>query len=408
MPELLLPAGNPEKLRMALHYGADAVYLAGKRFGMRASADNFTEEEIYDAANLCHLFGKKLYITVNTNPRTQEYKELAHFFDSIRDSGADALIIADVGVFSLASRMLPHIALHVSTQAGAVSAADCDFWYERGASRVVLARELSLEQIREIKELAPKGLEIEVFIHGAMCVSFSGRCMLSHYLTGRDANMGACTQPCRWEYNMYELEEVKRPGLRMPVTENELGTFIMASRDLCMIEHIPELVGSGVDSLKIEGRMKSAYYAAVTANTYRMALDAYEGATCGAGYVFRPEWKRELESVSHREYSTGYFFTSVRDDPQLVSGGGYIGEKMFAAVAEGGDGTRGFFIQRNKICEGQKVELLTRSKTGIPLIARDMRDEDGRPIESAPHPGMRFSIRTDMPVMKNDILRSAL
>ncbi|MBQ7325833.1 MAG: U32 family peptidase, partial [Clostridia bacterium] len=306
MHELLLPAGNFEKLRAAILYGADAVYLAGKRFGMRSAADNFTTEELIAAASYCHERGKKMYITVNISPRWYEYKGLEEYFDTLRAVKPDALIVADPGVLTLAKEMLPDIPLHLSTQAGAVSHADCTFWQKQGVSRVVLARELPLEDIKAIRERISPELELEAFIHGAMCVSFSGRCLLSNYLTGRDANRGMCAQPCRWEYKMYEIEEVKRPGMRFPVEETPQGSFIMSSKDMCMIEHIPELMESGVTSFKVEGRMKSAYYAAVTANAYRMAMDAY--AKDPEGYRYDPAWLTELESVSHREYCTGYWF----------------------------------------------------------------------------------------------------
>ena len=272
MPELLSPAGNFEKMKAALLYGADAVYLAGNLFGMRSAADNFSDDELKEATDYVHARGKKIYLTVNTMPRGYEYPVLERYLHTIKDYGIDAMIIADLGVLNTVKRIIPDMEIHISTQASAVSAAVCRAYYDLGAKRVVLARELPMEEILEIKANIPKELELEAFIHGSMCVSYSGRCTLSNYLTGRDANRGACTQPCRWNYS---LVEEKRPDVPLPIMETENGTFILGSKDMCMIEHIPELMKSGIDSFKIEGRMKSAYYTAVVTNAYRMAMDAY-------------------------------------------------------------------------------------------------------------------------------------
>ncbi len=407
MHELLLPAGNFEKLKAAVLYGADAVYLAGKRFGMRSAADNFTVEELIEAASYCHERGKKMYITVNISPRWYEYKGLAEYFDSLRDVNPDALIVADPGVLALAKELLPDIPLHLSTQAGAVSHADCTFWQKQGVSRVVLARELPLEDVKAIKARISPELELEAFIHGAMCVSFSGRCLLSNYLTGRDANRGMCAQPCRWEYKMYEIEEVKRPDIRFPVEETPQGSFIMSSKDMCMIEHIPELMESGVTSFKVEGRMKSAYYAAVCANAYRMAMDAYTKDP--TGYRYDPAWLAELESVSHREYCTGYWFHEPLADAQTVTRPGYLKEKGYLAVVESYDEETGraVLIQKNKFSEGDTVEYLTPGCVGKPMIAEQMQDMEGEPIPSCPHPQMRFTMAMPHPVKAGDILRSA-
>lgn len=407
MHELLLPAGNFEKLKAAVLYGADAVYLAGKRFGMRSAADNFTTEELIEAASYCHRRGKKMYVTVNVSPRWYEYKGLAEYFDTLRDVNPDALIVADPGVLTLAKEMLPDIPLHLSTQAGAVSHADCTFWQKQGVSRVVLARELPLEDVKTIKERISPELELEAFIHGAMCVSFSGRCLLSNYLTGRDANRGMCAQPCRWEYKTYEIEEVKRPGIRFPVEETPQGSFIMSSKDMCMIQHIPQLMESGVTSFKVEGRMKSAYYAAVTANAYRMAMDAYSRDP--AGYRYDPAWLAELESVSHREYCTGYWFHEPLADAQTVTQPGYLKEKGYLAVVESYDEASGraVLIQKNKFCEGETVEYLTPGCVGSPIVATAMQDTEGAPISSCPHPQMRFTMAMPFPVKAGDILRSA-
>jgi len=405
MPELLAPAGNFEKLKTALLYGADAVYLSGKQFGMRSAAKNFTLEELREAVAYTHERGKKLYLTVNVMPHTEEYEALADYFREISDIGLDALIVADVGVASLAKEMLPHIPLHVSTQAGCVSHADCLFWYRFGATRVVLARELSLAEIKMIREKVPKELELEAFVHGSMCVSYSGRCLLSQYMIGRDANRGECAQPCRWDYRIYEIAEVKRDGMRMELREDERGSYILASRDMCMIEHIPELMTSGIASFKIEGRMKSAYYAAVTSNCYRMAMDRYEEDP--EGYSFDERLLTELDSVNHREYCTGYFFDHPMYTPQLVTRPGYLAEKAYLAYAVGYDEAsgRGIFVQRNKFSVGDTVELLTPGRVGESIAVDALFDEAGVPIEAVPHPYMTFTMPVPFAVREGDILR---
>ena len=406
IPELLLPAGNPEKLRFAVLYGADAVYFSGKRFGMRSAADNFSVEEIYDAVKYLHERGKKGYLTVNIMPHWYEYADIEKYFDEIKDSGIDALIIADVGVLDLAKRVMPATAVHISTQAGAVSHADCGYWQRAGASRVVLARELSIEEIKNVRRLISPELELECFIHGSMCVSWSGRCLLSNHFTGRDGNRGFCAQPCRWEYNLYELSEGKRPDVRIPIEQTDLGTFIMSSKDMCLIEHIPELMESGISSFKIEGRMKSAYYAAVCANTYRTAMDRYSHNP--EGYVFNELWKRELESVTHREYCSGYYFSNPMIDAQTVTVPGYMVEKAFLATVESYDEATGraTLIQRNKTTDGMEAELLTPGKTGVRFCLTDMRDQSGEPIESAPHPKMRYTVAAPFEMRPGDIIRS--
>ncbi len=406
MPELLLPAGNFEKLRSALLFGADAVYLAGKNFGMRGAAGNFTEEELVKASEYVHERGKKMYVTVNVSPYTDEFDALEEYLKFLRQVKPDALIIADPAVFTLAKEILPDVALHVSTQAGAVSDRDCVFWHNLGASRVVLARELTLEKVREIRRRVPDTLELECFIHGSMCVSFSGRCLLSNHFVGRDANHGACAQPCRWEYKMYEIEEIKRPGLRFPVEEHENGTFIMSSKDMNMIAHVPELMESGVSSFKVEGRMKSAYYTAVCANTYRMAMDAYQKDP--ANFSFDPLWEKELESVTHREYCTGYWFDDPLTVANTVTTPGYLTEQTyFATVLDYDPGTgRATCVQKNKFLSGDTVEVLHPGKTGQTMIASDMRNDSGEAIDSCPHPYMHFSIAVPFPLSAGDIIRS--
>ncbi len=404
-PELLAPAGNFEKLRAAVLYGADAVYLAGGAFGMRAAAGNFTDEELPRAAAYAHERGVRVYLAVNTMPRTYEYPALEAYLNFVRGCGVDALIVGDLGVLSLARRVAPELAVHVSTQASAVSLADVLAWRALGARRVVLARELSIEEVRQICEGAPGDMEIESFIHGAMCVAYSGRCLLSNYFTGRDANRGACAQPCRWNYRTLEICEEKRPDQPLSLYEDTAGTFVMSSRDMCMIEHIPEIVECGVHSFKIEGRMKSAYYTAVVTNAYRMALDAY--LRDGAAYRFDPALRRELESVSHREYSTGFWFGGPDADAGVCKNAGYIREKAYIATALSYDAKSGLalFVQRNKVRRGESVELISPGRTGRAFFAEELLDADGNPIESAPHPSMTFQMRVPFEVRAGDILR---
>lgn len=406
--ELLSPAGNFEKLRAAIAYGADAVYLAGRRFGMRSAADNFDVEELFEAAAYVHARGKRLYLTVNTMPHADEYADLRRFLESIRGAGIDACIVADLGVLELVRTVLPETEIHISTQAGIVSPESALAYARLGARRVVLARELCLEEIAAIRAALPDEVEIEAFVHGSMCVSYSGRCMLSHFLTGRDANRGACTQPCRWSYH---LVEEKRPDLPIPIEENDLGTFIMSSRDMKTLEILPQLMESGIDSFKIEGRMKSAYYTAVVTNAYRMAMDRY--AADPAAYTYDEAWGRELESVSHREYCTGYYLGLPHDEAQLCTQDGYIREKAYFATAEErplpealAERTDVYpFIQRNKVKLGDGAEIISPGRVGRGFEVTELYDEQGAPIESAPHPGQRFFAQVPFAVSAGDIMR---
>lgn len=406
-PELLSPAGNFEKMRAAILYGADAVYLSGQIFGMRAAADNFSVEELKSAVEYAHERGVKVYLTVNTMPRENEYELLKKYFTELKSIDIDALIIADIGVFMLAREMLPDVEIHVSTQANAVSAADCRAWYTLGAKRIVLARELTLEEIKAIRTNIPEDLEIECFIHGSMCISYSGRCLLSGHIVGRDANRGMCAQPCRWNYSIrgYEIYEEKRPGDAMPVEEINGETFVMASRDTCTVEHIPELIEAGINSFKIEGRMKSAYYTAVVTNTYKMALDSY----FSGNYEYNPDWYRELESVSHRDYATGYYYSDSHLDANLSETVGYIKDKAYLALVLSYNSESGeaLFTQRNKMKEGDKVELLTPGKTGREFVAEGLKDENGVPIEATSHPYMNFYMKVPFEVKAGDIIRLA-
>lgn len=414
------PAGNFEKMTAALEYGADAVYLAGRSFGMRSSADNFSVEEIFAAVDDAHARGKKIYLTVNTMPHEDEYPALREYLGSLRGCAIDAMIVADLGTVATVRELLPDMEIHISTQASIVSSAAARAYAALGAKRVVLARELTLEEIRRIRADLDPSVELEVFIHGSMCVSYSGRCLLANALNGRDGNRGTCTQPCRWNYT---LIEEKRPDCRIPIEETNLGTFIMSSKDLCMIGHIPELCESGIASFKIEGRMKSAYYTAVVTNAYRMAIDAYYADP--VGYRPDPAWLSELESVSHREYGTGFFFSKPMEDPALVSTCGYIREKAYfstateyheeelAALAKAGipietqDGRLYRFVQRNKVSLGEGAELISPGKTGRVFSVRELYGPDGMVLESTPHPSMVYWCRVPFPVHAGDILRAA-
>ena len=415
MPELLSPAGNFEKLKAAIRYGADAVYLAGRRFGMRSAADNFTDEELFEAARYVHERGKKLYLTLNTLPHGDEYPALRAFLSRIAGAGMDGVIAADLGVISLVREMLPDVEIHISTQASIISPQAALAYAALGARRLVLARELMLSEIAQIREALPPEVELEAFVHGSMCVSYSGRCLLSHALTGRDANRGACTQPCRWNYTITEEKRLESP---FPIEENELGSFIMSSKDMCTIAHIPQLIGAGIDSFKIEGRMKSAYYTAVVTNAYRIAIDAYLADP--EHYIFDPALMRELESVSHREYCTGFYFDDPMENPQLTTIPGYIREKAYLATAApeelalpaglapvSEEGVLCPFVQRNKICRGDAAELLSPGRLGVSVTIRELYDEQGTPIESAPHPYQKFFTRLPFPVSEGDILRAA-
>ncbi len=413
MTELLSPAGNFEKLRAALRFGADAVYLAGRAFGMRSAADNFTDEELDEAITYVHQHGKKVYLTVNTMPHGGEYEMLRRFLSGLKDNPPDAIILTDLGVLATVKELLPNVEIHISTQSSIVSPAAARAWAAMGATRLVLARELNLNEVRAIREALPPEVSLEAFVHGSMCVSYSGRCMLSNQFTGRDANRGACAQPCRWNYTVVEE---KRPDEPLPIHENENGTFIMSSKDMCMLRHVPALIEAGVESFKIEGRMKSAYYTAVVTNAYRMVIDAYLADP--EGFVFDERIYREVESVSHREYATGFWFDDPKKEPQLCSENGYIREKAyFATVVERGNVPEGLVAeneqgvlcrlrQRNKLCVGDAAELLTPSRVGISVPITELYDENGVPIESAPHPLMEFYTRLPHVANVGDILRA--
>ncbi|MCQ2414026.1 MAG: U32 family peptidase [Clostridia bacterium] len=405
-PELLSPAGNFEKMKAAIRFGADAVYLSGQIFGMRAAADNFSVDELREAVAYAHERGVKVYLTVNTMPRENEYPLLEKYFRDLTDIPTDAYIIADIGVLTLLKKVDPKRTIHISTQANAVSSAACLAWAALGASRIVLARELTLDEIRAIRAALPENIELEAFVHGSMCISYSGRCLLSGEIVGRDANRGMCAQPCRWNYRIRraEIVEEKRPDAPIPLEEQDGETFIMASRDTNTIEHIPELCEAGISSFKIEGRMKSAYYTAVVTNTYRMALDSYTSGN----YSYDPKWYDELCSVSHREYATGYYFGDSHLDANTVKDNGYIKDKAYLAAVVAYDAQTGIatLTQRNKMTVGDAIELVTPGKCGIAMTADALFDEAGTPIESTPHPYMIFRMKTEVPMHEGDIIRA--
>ena len=381
--ELLAPAGDWERLEMALAYGADAVYLAGDTYGMRSFAGNFSQDELARAAKLCREKGVDLHVTCNTMPRNDEVARLPQWLSFLEECGVTAVILADVGVLALAKQYAPHVKVHISTQASIVNYQAARAWHDLGADRVILARELSLEEIVEIRAKTPKELEIETFAHGAMCVSYSGRCLLSNYMTGRDANRGACAQPCRYQY---ALVEEKRPGEYFPIAEDGRGTYIMNSRDMCMIDHLPDLLAAGVDSVKIEGRAKSAYYAAIVTGAYRHGIDA-----ALAGVPLDPVWRDEVEKVSHRHYSTGFFYGQPG---QFTQDARYIRDWQVLAVIQSCDESGlATASLRNKFAQGDEIQLVGPDVAPVTFAAPLMADENGEALMEPRHPQMTFQIQ---------------
>ena len=400
-PELLSPAGDRERLEAALMYGADAVYLGGDAFGMRAAPQNFNFEQLEEAVKLCHAKGVKVYLTCNTLARNDEILKLPSYLERWADIGVDAFIVADIGVLSLCKKYAPNVPVHISTQAGIVNYVTANEFYNMGASRVVTARELSMTEIAEIRAKVPKDLEIECFVHGAMCVSFSGRCLLSNYLVNRDANRGECAQPCRWEY---AIMEVKRDGMYFPIQDSKEGTYILNSKDMCMIEHIPEMVKAGISSFKIEGRAKSAYYAAVITNAYRVAIDAY--LKNPSDDFKAPQWAiDEVYKVSYRDYCTGFYFNAPNEDANISFEGGY--KRHYDVMAEVKDCRDGYIIaeQRNKFSRGDVLDALQPSTEPVVFTAEQLLDKDDNEIESAPHPMMTVKIKSDLVFPTGTLLR---
>ena len=396
--ELLSPAGDMEKLKMAVLYGADAVYLAGTDFGMRAFAGNFTPEELPQAVKFAHDHGVKAHVTVNIMPRNDEVKNLPAYLEQLDAAGVDALILADLGAFNLAGKYAPHCQRHISTQQSIANYECAQAWFDMGASRVVLARECSLEEIREIRRKVDPKLEIETFGHGAMCVSYSGRCLLSNYMTGRDSNRGECAQPCRYQY---ALVEEKRPGEYFPVFEDEKGTYILNSRDMCTIDHLKDLVDAGIDCLKIEGRAKSAYYAAIVTGAYRHCLDDVY-----AGREIDPVWRDEVEHISHRVYSTGFYYGHPG---QYVENSRYIREWQIVAKVESCD-ENGLAVcsLNNKFKSGDQLEVVGPDTRPFSVTADGMADMEGNPIEEARTPQMKFTMQLPQQVPAMSMIRRSV
>ena len=396
--ELLCPAGDTEQLKMSVKYGADAVYLAGTSFGMRPFAGNFSPEELPKAVAFAHANGVKVHVTVNTMPRNEEVATLPRYLEQLDEAGVDALILADLGAFTLAGKYAPHCQRHISTQQSIANYACAQAWHDLGAQRVVLARELSLSEITEIRQKVSPDLEIETFGHGAMCVSYSGRCLLSNYMTGRDSNRGACAQPCRYQYS---LVEEKRPGEYFPVFEDEKGTYILNSRDMCTIDHLKELMDAGIDCIKIEGRAKSAYYAAIITGAYRHCIDDIR-----AGHSVDPVWRNEVEHVSHRIYSTGFYFGAPG---QYTENSRYIRQWQICAIVENCD-EKGLAIcsLRNKFRMGDTLEVVGPNLRPYTMEVPQMKDEDGNALDEPRTPQMHFTIQLPVPVPVDSILRRAV
>ena len=399
-PELLAPAGNMEKCKMALLYGADAIYLGGNKFGLRAFAANFSTAEIKEAVEFAHNLGKKVYVTVNIFAHNEDIAELPEYLLSLEEAGVDALLISDFGVWSIARQVVPDMALHVSTQANTCNWAAVEAWKNLGAERVVLARELSIAEISEIDKKCD--VELEVFVHGAMCISYSGRCYLSSYLTGRDGNRGECAQVCRWNY---QLVEENRPDQAFPIEEDERGTYIMNSKDLCLLDLIPELAEAGVDSLKIEGRMKSVHYVATVVSVYRKAIDAWYSNP--EQFSLKSEWKDELEKVSHRPYFYGFAVNRPDENGQIYTTSSYVQTRDFVGIVTGYDKetNTAYIEQRNKMVVGEKLEVLMPDGTILDIVLDDMRDENGNLFDVANRVQQRFSIKSAINLQPYSLLR---
>ncbi len=401
-PELLIPASSLEVLRTAVIFGADAVYIGGEAFGLRAKAKNFTRTEMAEGIAYAHEHGVKVHVTVNILAHNYDLEGAEAYFRELKELKPDALIIADPGMFTMAKKICPEIDIHISTQANNTNYMTYQFWYEQGAKRVVSARELSLREIREIREHIPEDMEIESFIHGAMCISYSGRCLLSSYFTGRDANHGACTHPCRWKY---AVVEEKRPGEYFPVYENERGTYIFNSKDLCMIEHIPEMVSAGIDSFKVEGRMKTALYVAAVARTYRRAIDDYFESE--EKYMANMDWYRaEIAKCTYRQFTTGFYFGKPDENTQIYDNNTYVNEYTYLGIV--GEVTEEGYArieQRNKFCVGDSIEIMKPDGENVAVKVLAMRNEEWQAVESCPHSKQIIYVKLSSVPKVNDLLR---
>ncbi|HEX3023290.1 MAG TPA: U32 family peptidase [Lachnospiraceae bacterium] len=401
-PELLIPASNLEVLKVAITYGADAVYIGGEMFGLRANAKNFSKEDMKEGIKFAHEHGKKVYVTANITAHNRDLKGVEDYFKEMKEINPDALIISDPGVFDIAKEVIPEMELHISTQANNVNYRTYNFWYRMGAKRVVSARELTFEEIGEIRRNIPDDLEIETFVHGAMCISYSGRCLLSNYFTGRDANLGACTHPCRWKYH---LVEETRPGEFMPVFENERGTYIFNSKDLCMIEYIPDMIKAGIDSLKVEGRMKTALYVAAVARTYRKAIDDYFISE----ETYRnniPYYKEEISKCTYRQFTTGFFFGPTTHETQIYDNNTYVKEFTYLGLINGKNESGLYELeQRNKFNVGDTIEVMKPNGDNVMATVKRITDEDGNEMDSCPHPKQKIFVDLGMELSNLDLLR---
>ena len=403
-PELLIPASCLEVLKLAVKYGADAVYIGGEMYGLRAKAKNFSKEDMAEGIKYAHEKGKKVFVTANITAHDKDLEGVREYFKELKEIKPDAIIISDPGVFMLAKEITPEIDIHISTQANNVNYADFNFWYGLGATRVVSARELSLDEIAEIRNHIPADKEIETFVHGAMCMAYSGRCLLSNYMTGRDANQGACTHPCRWKYHVVEEN---RPGEYMPIEENERGTYIFNSKDLCMIDYVPELVKAGIDSFKIEGRMKTALYVATVARTYRKAIDDwFESSVL---FEANKGWyAEEIKKCTYRNFTTGFFFDKPDSDSQIYDNNTYVtGCKYYGYIDKVNEDGTAIFEQKNKFSVGDKIQIMKADGRDVNATVLKMWDENGAEIESCPHPQSIVKIKFDADVEVMDIMRSA-
>ncbi len=400
--ELLIPASSLEVLKVAVTYGANAVYIGGEMFGLRAKAKNFSMEDIAEGVKYAHAHNVRVFVTVNIVAHNNDLDGIREYIKELDEIGVDALIISDAGVFSIAKEVAPNMEIHISTQANSTNYATYNFWYQMGAKRVVAARELSLAEIKQIRENIDEKMEIECFIHGAMCISHSGRCLLSNYFTGRNANMGACTHPCRWKY--YVVEE-SRPGEYLPVEETERGTYIFNSKDLCMIEHVPEMVEAGIDSFKIEGRMKTALYVAAVARTYRKAIDDY----LESEELYKQNldyYKAEIAKCTYRQFTTGFYFGKTDENAQIYDSNTYVKEYTYIGIVQS-ENEKGMYEleQRNKFSVGEQIEAMNPDGTNLFVTVEKIEDEDGNEMESAPHPKQKIFIKTDKKLELGWVLR---
>ena len=400
--ELLVPAGSLEVLKVAVDYGADAVYIGGQAYGLRAKADNFSIEEMKKAVKYAHAKNAKVYVTANIFAHNYDIEGMKAYFEQLKDTGVDAVLVSDPGIFMLAKEIMPDMELHISTQANNTNYLTYNFWYNMGAKRVVTARELSLVEIKQIREHIPEDMEIESFMHGAMCISYSGRCLLSNFLVGRDANQGSCTHPCRWKYS---IVEESRPGEYMPVYENERGTYIFNSKDLCMIEHMDDILTSGIDSLKIEGRMKTALYVATVARTYRKAIDDY--LEDPAKYQANMSWYQEqIAGCTYRKFTTGFFYGKPSEEAQIYDNNTYIKNCTYIGnVQEVTEDGLVAFEQKNKFSVGEEIECMNFDGTNTVCRVEEIYNDRMEPMESAPHPKMQLYVKLDRPVSAGMILR---